>query len=87
MIYVLQFPKRLLSEKELEGLGISDGDTHLEGMKRYSQFDKFHSSLLKTPMATHLKGTLQCVHKLLSMESLYTQHHYYGYCKYVYVWK
>ncbi len=51
-----QFPKRLLSEEELEGLGISDGDTHLEGMKRYSQFDKFHSSLLKTPMATHLKG-------------------------------
>ncbi len=49
-------------------MGISDGDTHLESMKRYSHFDKFHSSLLKTPMATHLKG----VHSLMIENGVFT---------------
>lgn len=55
-LVLLQFPKKLLSEEELAELEVNDGDTHLEGMKRYSQFDKLHSSLLKTPLSTYLKG-------------------------------
>ena len=51
----LQFPKKFLSEEELERLGVNDCD-HLEGMKRYSQFDKLHSTLLKSPMSSHVKG-------------------------------
>ena len=52
----LQFPKRFLSEEELKRIGVNDCDTHLEGMKRYSEFDKLHSSLLKSPMSSHVKG-------------------------------
>ena len=56
-IYLLQFPKRMLNESELNDLKVSESDAHLEGMKRYSEFLSLHNKLLKSSSyARHIKG-------------------------------
>lgn len=57
-MHALQFPKRMLSEVELKELNVSERDTHLEAMKRYSEFLSLHTKLLKSSdFARHIKGT------------------------------
>lgn len=53
----LQFPKRMLTEEELKELNVFDSDSHLEAMKRYSEFRTLHSKLIKSPgLSRHIKG-------------------------------
>lgn len=56
MFVFSQFPKRLLDEEELREVGVSECVNHLEGMKRYREFDQFHSSLVKSPLSVYIKG-------------------------------
>lgn len=54
-----QFPKWMLDDRDLEELGVLYSDTHLEGIKRYRDFNKFHNILLSTPSLTgYSKGLL-----------------------------
>ena len=47
----------MLKESELVDLKVSEGDAHLEGMKRYSEFLSLHRELLKSSSyARHVKG-------------------------------
>ena len=47
----------MLNKGELNDLKVSESDTHLEGMKRYSEFLSLHNKLLKSPSyARHVKG-------------------------------
>ena len=47
----------MLNEGELKDLKVSESDTHLEGMKRYSEFLSLHNKLLKSSSyARHVKG-------------------------------
>lgn len=58
LLLPLQFPTRMLNEGELKDLNVLKGDTHLEAMKRYSEFVTLHNKLLKTSdFARHVKGT------------------------------
>ena len=69
-----QFPKWMLDDQDLQELGVLYCDTHLEGIKRYRDFDKFHSALLSTPSLTGFsKGSLKlavCVESFYSLFSL-----------------
>ncbi len=46
----------MLTDGDLIDLGVLESDTHLEGIKRFSDFSKFHDSLLSSPLGTHVKG-------------------------------
>ena len=62
----------MLKESELVDLKVSEGDAHLEGMKRYSEFLSLHRELLKSSSyARHVKGTKQ--------EAVSTLHYVYMY--------
>ena len=48
----------MLSDEELSELSVWESDTHLEAMKRYSEFRTLHTKLLKSSdYARHIKGT------------------------------
>ncbi len=55
-LFFLQFPKWMLHDDDLKELFVMESDTHLEGMQRYSEFSKFHSALLASPLGVHGKG-------------------------------
>jgi len=46
----------MLSETDLRDLGVHESETHLEAMKRYSHFIKFHDTLRRSPLAIYVKG-------------------------------
>ncbi len=46
----------MLPDNELKQLEVLESDIHLEGMKRYSDFYKFHDSLLASPLTIYAKG-------------------------------
>lgn len=47
----------MLADSDLRELGVMDTDTHLEGIKRFSEFCKFHEALLSSSMLSlHAKG-------------------------------
>ena len=48
----------MLLDEDLEELGVLESDTHLEGMKRYSEFSKFHDTLMASPLHIYAKGQL-----------------------------
>ena len=48
----------MLSDEDLKELGVVESDTHLEGMKRYSEFHKFHSALMASPQGVYAKGVV-----------------------------
>lgn len=48
----------MLSDSDLRELGVMESDTNLEGMKRYSEFAKFHEALLASKLGVHAKGEL-----------------------------
>ena len=52
----VQFPKWMLADEDLVDLCVLESDTHLEGIKRFSDFNKFHDLLLSSPLSVHIKG-------------------------------
>ena len=46
----------MLLDSDLQELGVASYETHLEGLRRYSDFAKFHSTVLKSPLALYCKG-------------------------------
>lgn len=47
----------MLIDADLQELRVMDSDTHLEGIKRYSEFSKFHSDLMaSSSLSLHAKG-------------------------------
>ena len=56
-----QFPRRMLSRESLQRLAVGQEETHLEALKRYSDFLKLHSQLLRSPVArAAVKGVCVC---------------------------
>ena len=51
----------MLSDDDLKELGVLESDTHLEGIKRFSEFLKFQDVLLSSPLAIYIKG----LHKII----------------------
>ena len=46
----------MLRESDLKDLDVDESDTHLEAMKRFSDFTKFHSSVLHSPLSIYIRG-------------------------------
>ena len=46
----------MLQESDLKDLDVDESDTHLEAMKRFSDFTKFHSSVLHSPLSIYIRG-------------------------------
>ena len=59
LFFLSQFPKWMLSDEDLLELEVLESDTHLEGMKRYSEFSKFHNILMASPLSINAKGSLK----------------------------
>ena len=46
----------MLSSADLQELQVPASETHLESVKRYSDFTKFHQQLLHSPLAIYATG-------------------------------
>jgi len=46
----------MLSDEDLTDLCVLESDTHLEGIKRFSDFSKFHDLLLSSVLGIYVKG-------------------------------
>ena len=44
-----QFPKSMLLPGNQQEVGVANEETHLESMKRYSDFTRLHQQLQRTP--------------------------------------
>ena len=62
----------MLTDQDLRELGVLESDTHLEGMQRYSEFSKFHGTLMSSSLAKHIKG--EVLHLWLWVELLFQQY-------------
>ena len=56
-----QFPKHMLQESDLKDLDVHESDTHLEAMKRFSDFTKFHNSMLHSALSIYIRGKYVCI--------------------------
>ena len=57
--FFTQFPKSMLLAKDLQELGLPSNETHLESVKRYSDFTRLHVQLQRTPeLVKHIEGEL-----------------------------
>ena len=55
--FLSQFPKTMLSLEDLQELGLPSNETHLESVKRYSDFTRLHQQLQKSPeLQRHTQG-------------------------------
>lgn len=60
----------MLNEVELNELNVLESDSHLDAMKRYSEFRSLHTKLLKSSSsARHIKGTEEADVLLVDMSS------------------
>ena len=51
----------MLQESDLKDLDVDESDTHLEAMKRFSDFTKFHSSVLHSPLSIYIRSKYVCI--------------------------
>ena len=57
MTHCRQFPKTMMSPDYLQELGVASEETHLESVKRYSDFTRLHQLLQRTPeLLRHTQG-------------------------------
>ena len=51
----------MLQDSDLKDLDIHKSDTHLEAMKRFSDFTKFHNAMLHSALSIYIKGKYVCI--------------------------
>ena len=51
----------MLQDSDLKDLDIHESDTHLEAMKRFSDFTKFHNAMLHSALSIYIRGKYVCI--------------------------